>query len=668
MRKNYYSLLIIPIFILGLLFACTTDFSDLRVDDSFVNYEEDLTLQSINADDFSAADFAFTAISDWETQTDDDWISTYPESGVAGDSSIEIHTSGNYTGVARRGTLYIVSGLYKIAVIIDQSEYDKNGAMPEDPDYIFVVEEGSENMSIYADKLDFAELVVYTPDSWTRELTFDEGVGEWLTVTGAEKGSEGSYTFTIKANAVNFTGDVKSAKLTFALTDAAFRPDSVEDLVITLTQTDKDADGNEVQLEFAYEDASDRYVDAGTTDFESFVFSADADWTAESTGDWFTVSPSSGVAGSYTMKIAANAINTTGVDKTGSVKITYDNDPAEDPSEVNIALTQRSTVNGGSFVFGFSNATDAVANLNYAVDTTTITFDSPFVWSATSDSSWLTVSPASGAVGTNCTVTLTSSLNTVKEDRTAIVTLKSAVPDYDGNYAVLTYEVTQVENPDGELPITYSTTLAKFDSAEFYEAYLDGKYVLEITDSGVVTDADLLTLETYLKGGDGAPDNGTVVLSMPNVTRILTTADSDATGNESDGYVFNGSSAIRELWLPNLTNRPYRLWNVYYLEVLYMPKAGGALTYVLFKNSGNKTTSGGMSVIAWGTDAAAGEITLVSSTTKAFMTTGDLSACTFYTNASNYNNFLTALNASNITYGELIVGEYDPQGTGEEEE
>ncbi len=615
-------------------------------------------MQSIYADEFHASDFTFTAAEAWNIETTEDWLTVTPANGEAGVNTIEIATAGNYTEAARRGTIYINSGEFQIAVIVDQSELTENGDIPANPEYIFKVVEGDKDMTIFADEFSFPEFKMFAPDKWSRELTFEEGSSEWLVVEGASNGNQGEYGFDITPMAINITGKEMSAKLTFTLTADAAKPEAVEALVINFTHKATAEDGNPVQLKFNYESGedSDREIDANQTEFKSFVFRAEAVWSAKLNGlEWCSVSPTEGIAGEYTITIAANALNDSAAAKSGSIELSYDEDPAANPNKLSLNFAQNNTVAGNVFTFDFANANTIETPLAYAGGDAELTFDAPFAWAATSSSDWLKLAQSEGVAGTACKIAASAGENTVNAENSAVVTVKSTMPNYEGKYAELTYNIVQAANPDGAKPIKYSTTIAKFSAAEAFAAFQEGRYILEITDGGEVTDADLLDIETYLKpGGDGKPEAGSVILSLPYITRIITSIDKIEGANVHDDFVFNGSNAIRELWMSSLTIRPHKLWNLANLEVLYMPKAGGEIIYDLFKTTGQNTASGGLSVMVIGVDPSA---VINYEKSAAFKRCGNLSECKFYTSEANKVELEQALVGSKIDYGPIITDE-----------
>ncbi len=205
----------------------------------------------------------------------------------------------------------------------------------------------------------------------------------WATVAPASGTGSGSVTVTVAAN----TGTARTATVTiggqtFSVTQAAVPP-----------------------CTFSLGASSSSLTSAaGTTSVAVTASATTCGWTATSDSAWATVAPASGTgSGSVTVTVAAN----TGTARTATVTI-----GGQTFSVTQAAVPPCTFSLGGSS----SSLTSSAGTTSVAVTASATTCG----WTATSDSAWATVAPASGTGSGSVTVTVTANTGTA---RTATVTI-----------------------------------------------------------------------------------------------------------------------------------------------------------------------------------------------------------------------------------------------------
>lgn len=134
MRKILLQLMLLPLLILS---ACSDDDKG----DSTIIIAKDQQNQTAFADDTDKT-IRFTATQDWRTEVDytgtkatdaaEKWVTLDPPSGEAGEVTVKVTLSTNYTGADRRATIRIVCGGTTITVIIEQKGLDEEGNIPDE--------------------------------------------------------------------------------------------------------------------------------------------------------------------------------------------------------------------------------------------------------------------------------------------------------------------------------------------------------------------------------------------------------------------------------------------------------------------------------------------------------------------------------------------------------
>jgi endoglucanase len=166
---------------------------------------------------------------------------------------------------------------------------------------------------------------------------------------------------------------------------------------------------------------------------KSAAITSNTAWTAKSDQTWLTVTPASG-SGNGTLSLSA--ANNTGVARNAVVTVTGGGITKQ------ILVSQ----NAGE-TLSVSPTTLAVAQSG---GTSPVTLTSNTSWTASSNQTWLTLTPASGTG--NGALSLTASSNTTTVSRTAVVTVKTST--LTSTITVTQPGQTQTTGPDWNNPMT----------------------------------------------------------------------------------------------------------------------------------------------------------------------------------------------------------------------
>ena len=250
----------------------------------------------------------------------------------------------------------------------------------------------------------------------------------WVTVTPASgSAADGSATITVSV-VKNDTFDARSAKVSVKAGPLS--------ATITVNQAGKD-------VVFTL---SDQQLNAETAGLEKTIeFESNTDWTASSDASWLTVTPASGKASDAKVSITIKAEKNETFDaRTAKINVTAGKNSAV------ITVSQA----GKDVIFTLS---DQQLNADTAGLEKTIEFESNADWTASSDASWLTVTPASGkASDAKVSISIKAEKNTLAKTRNAKVSVsagsKSAVITVNQEAAPAYVKVT----PASDKPFGYS--------------------------------------------------------------------------------------------------------------------------------------------------------------------------------------------------------------------
>ena len=250
----------------------------------------------------------------------------------------------------------------------------------------------------------------------------------WVTVTPASgSAADGSATITVSV-VKNDTFDARSAKVSVKAGPLS--------ATITVNQAGKD-------VVFTL---SDQQLNAEAAGLEKTIeFESNTDWTASSDASWLTVTPASGKASDAKVSITIKAEGNDTFDaRTAKINVTAGKNSAV------ITVSQA----GKDVIFTLS---DQQLNAETAGLEKTIEFESNADWTASSDASWLTVTPASGkASDAKVSISIKAEKNTLAKTRNAKVSVsagsKSAVITVNQEAAPAYVKVT----PASDKPFGYS--------------------------------------------------------------------------------------------------------------------------------------------------------------------------------------------------------------------
>lgn len=249
MRKILLQLMLLPLLILS---ACSEDDKG----DPTIIIAKDQQNQTAFADDTDKT-IRFTATQDWRTEVDytgtkatdaaEKWVTLDPPSGEAGEVTVKVTLSTNYTGADRRATIRIVCGGTTITVIIEQKGLDEEGNIPDDepivsPDRkITRMIQYEDGKKFYADLTYDADSRIKTLKSYAVEGNADEINYEWTCTYYDDR-------FVLEFKGYD-EGYVSSGKETYTLKDGLRVSSSIDD------------EGDRKTFEFDAEDRMTKYVE-----------------------------------------------------------------------------------------------------------------------------------------------------------------------------------------------------------------------------------------------------------------------------------------------------------------------------------------------------------------------------------------------------------------------
>ena len=209
------------------------------------------------------------------------------------------------------------------------------------------------------------------------------------------------------------------------------------------------------------------------TDLQTTI-TADADWSLSADASWLSVFPTGGLKGNATKVTVTVAANNSVEPRTGTLTL--------------VAGKTTRTITVTQTVAPYISAPAAV-NFGAQAHSAAVTVSSNCSWTASSDATWCTVTPASGS-GTETTLTIACTENNTDASRTATVKLAST----DG--ATATIAVTQlsdvIDTPQGYTLVWND----EFNTADGTQPNLDEWYYEEWAPGYVNNE-----LQRYVAGG-----------------------------------------------------------------------------------------------------------------------------------------------------------------------
>lgn len=310
----------------------------------------------------NSSSFTLRSTASWMITTASPWIRVSPDMGN-GEESITVSVESNEGGTAREGSLQI-SGC----------SVTKEIAIRQEGSCTLVPGAHSVDLSPAAGS---SSVEILSNGEWSAEST--DG---WMTVTPSSGKGNGLLTIQVTSNdgATRRTGTVTLRGCNTLRTIQVTQQGSCSLEVLPL------------ELEMAAP-ASERYV----------TVSSGTSWKATTAEPWITLSPAS-ATGTAMLRIST-AENTASAPRSGVVLITGCN------AVVTITVTQRS-----SCLFDLSSY---LLDFTYMPGSKSLSVSTVSRWTAKSDSSWITLSPASGTKG--ATVKIDVAQNTGKTPRTGTI-------------------------------------------------------------------------------------------------------------------------------------------------------------------------------------------------------------------------------------------------------
>ena len=414
-----------------------------------------------------------TATEAWTAskKTGNDWLTIKPESGSAGTTQVALTATENETIESRKDTITI-----KVGELTKMVEISQSGANPE--------------MSLNLNHLEFTSeggiksFKITTNTSWT--VSSDQ---TWCTLST----TSGSYDVSIKVMvAENMTTSDRTATITVKA--------ELGELTVKVTQI-----GAAAAISLSVNSLNF----TSDSDSKSFTITSNSSWTVSSSQTWCTVSPSSGSNnGSVIVKVEKNKATSS---RTATISVKSD---------------------AGDKIVNISQAgADAVLSLNVssldftsAANSKTFKITSNTSWSVSSNQTWCTVSPSSGANDGNVTVQVEG--NTSTSVRKAIITVRSEA----GNKTVI------ISQASVSPTLSLSTSSLGFSSTGSGQSF----NVLSNTSWTVSSNKSWCTVQKTSGSGDGSVTiwvsentstsarTATVTVAASTISRSLSVTQSGA--------------------------------------------------------------------------------------------------------------------------------------------
>ncbi|MCB9002059.1 MAG: leucine-rich repeat protein [Bacteroidales bacterium] len=327
---------------------------------------------SIDAAASSTATVDVNSNTTWTASSDQTWLSL---STVSATDSVTLTLTAlaNPTVVSRTATITVsATGVTSQTITVTQAAGEAT----------LNVSSSAVSVDTYASS---ATVDVTSNTTWT--TSSDQA---WLTVDPASATGNGTITLAAETNA---TGAERTATITVFVSNDVNR-------TITVTQPK------------GLLSVSSSTVSIGGTDNSTATIdvTSNTTWTASSDQAWLTVDPAS-ATGNGTLTLTAS-VNPIMESRTATITVS-----ATGVASQTVMVTQ----DAGAATLGVSSSNASIGGT--ANSTTTVDVTSNTTWTASSDQTWLTVSPES-ATG-NGTLTLTASVNPTVETRTATITVSA---------------------------------------------------------------------------------------------------------------------------------------------------------------------------------------------------------------------------------------------------
>lgn len=327
------------------------------------------------------AQIAFSAAQDWTANASADWVTLSPASGQAGDIIVTLTVAENTSTTPRTATVTVTEPSIGMSDAITVSQ--EGAEVIPDP----VLQLSAHETSLGAGG-GSAQLTVQTNREWTATPDSD-----WIVAT-PDKGIAGNITVTLTV-AENPDTQPRTGTVTF-------KADNLTE-IFTISQY--------AQKPAAISLSSDAFVFGAEGGMNTLKVTANVDWNASTEDNWLEITPTEGISGTSAVVVEAAAHEGT-ESRTG--KIVFSGGGV---STV-LMVTQMAPVSPETPTLELSAST---LTFTEEAGNNEISVISNQNWSASSDSNWIQVAPASGASGT-VTVKITVTANNSESDRGGKVT------------------------------------------------------------------------------------------------------------------------------------------------------------------------------------------------------------------------------------------------------
>ena len=321
----------------------------------------------------------------WKASCDANWVSLSSTSGTKGSSTLKFTIKANTTTASRSTTIKVYNTEYSVTkeIKISQSEFEPEITLSEYSISV-PIEEVTKSVTINSNI------------SWKASCD-----ANWISLSSTG-GAKGSFTLklTIRANSTTAS---RSAIVKVYNTDYNITKE------IKISQ-------NKFEPEITLSEYS---ISASSEEFtKNVTINSNISWKTSCDASWASLSSTSGVKGTYTLKLTIRA-NSNTASRSATIKV-YNTD---------YNITKEINITQEAFV-----PTITLSNYSFSAKaeeevTKTLTVNSNISWSATaSDASWIAVRTQYGSAGTS-TLSFTIMPNTVTSVRTGTIKVYSNTYD-----------------------------------------------------------------------------------------------------------------------------------------------------------------------------------------------------------------------------------------------
>jgi hypothetical protein len=400
----------------------------------------------------------------WKIENDVEWIKLSSKSGTSG-ATVGVDVNENSSADESRLGVFYVEG--------DVSDFDYKAAVS--------VTQGVATPYLSPDKSELNitgatgnyEVAVSSNFSWTASCS-----DSWLTVMKSENG-------VVISVSSNETTSYRTATISF------FHNLAVVSEQITVRQAPASVTASTESITFN-----------NTASSVELKINSEAAWTAYSNDSWIEISPSTGSAGSSTLKISASE-NTSISERTGYVIITVGND-----QRIQIPVKQK-----GIYI----EVDKSILSFDASGGDQTITISSNTSWIITDCPSWVKLSKTSGSGNATVTITVSDNPNASTRNATISVTQEG-----------MTIGSSIYLEQNGKSFEIYASSLSFSDKAGTQSVNIktDGTWSAKTDDSWISVNPNSATGSSSLsitvtENTSDDERNGSIAVTMGNTTLYI---------------------------------------------------------------------------------------------------------------------------------------------------